>query len=77
VVTLYQPLNEKWKIAIYPADHGRPHYHIECPEHRCSVAIASGEVIVGSVPRAILKAARVWAAQHEDLLSETWKELNP
>lgn len=66
-----------WKIAVYGNEHGVPHFHIEGPGFRCSVAIATGEVIVGAVPRSVLRAAVEWAAANEQELLETWRELNP
>jgi hypothetical protein len=40
-----------WRIAVYGREHGVPHFHIEGPGFRCSVAIATGEVIIGVAPR--------------------------
>lgn len=50
-----------WKIAVYGREHGVPHYHVEGPGFRCSVAIAGGEVIVGAAPARVLAEARAWA----------------
>jgi hypothetical protein len=74
VVTLYRAA--RWKIAIYAGDHGIPHYHIEGPGYRCSVAIASGEVIIGSVPANVLRGARDWAEPRAVELMAKWQELN-
>jgi hypothetical protein len=49
---------------------------IEGPDYRCSVAIETGEVIVGAAPRAVLRSAKVWAEQNRPLLMSTWRELN-
>lgn len=62
---------------MYAADHGVPHFHIEGPGFRASVAIATFEVIVGSVPRRALVAALEWAVAHQSQLVATWQELNP
>jgi hypothetical protein len=74
MVTMYR--STRWKIAIYARDHGVPHFHIEGPEFRCSVAIATFAVIVGTVPAAVLSAALEWAEPHQALLMQTWQELN-
>ncbi len=74
VVTLYRAA--RWKIAVYGREHGVPHFHVEGPGFRCSVAIASFEVIVGSVPAAVLSEALAWARPHQALLLQTWQELN-
>lgn len=75
MVTLHRGPN--WKIAVYAGDHGVPHFHIEGPGFRASVAIATLEVIVGSVPRRVLVAALTWALAHQSELQAKWKELNP
>lgn len=66
-----------WKIAVYGAEHGMPHFHIEGPGFRASVAIATRQVIVGQVPAHVLAAARAWAAANESRLLAKWRELNP
>lgn len=65
-----------WKIAIYARDHGIPHFHIEGPDFRCSVAIASFDLIVGTVPAGILTKALAWARANQAVLMQTWQELN-
>lgn len=74
MVTLSRGAN--WKIAVYGREHGVPHYHIEGPGFRCSVSIATGEVIVGSVPAAVLREARAWAEANKAMLEANWQELN-
>ena len=66
----------RWKIAVYSGDHGVPHFHIEGPDFRCSVAIASFDVIVGSTPAVVLKDALKWAMPNQALLMQKWQELN-
>jgi hypothetical protein len=74
MVTLHRGPN--WKIAVYGREHGVPHFHIEGAEFRCSVAIATGEPIVGHAPSDVLAAARIWAREHRERLMRTWRELN-
>lgn len=64
------------KIAVYGRDHGVPHFHIEGLDYRCSVAIASFDVIVGSTPAVVLKDALEWAMPNQALLMQKWQELN-
>ena len=66
-----------WKIAVYGREHGVPHFHVEGPGYRCSVVIATGEVIIGGAPARVLERARAWAGENRPLLLNTWKELNP
>ena len=74
MVTMHRHAN--WKIAVYGAEHGVPHFHVEGPGFRCSVAIATGELIVGDAPARALAEARTWAAAHEAELMAMWRELN-
>lgn len=74
MVTLTRGAN--WKIAVYGREHGVPHFHIEGPGFRCSVSIATGEVIIGSVPASVLRQARVWADANKAELAAIWQELN-
>ena len=60
MVTMYR--GPRWKIAVYGRDHGVPHFHIEGPDFRCSVAIATLELIVGTVPTAVMKT--LWIGQN-------------
>jgi hypothetical protein len=48
MVTMHRQAN--WKIAVYGSDHGVPHFHVEGPDFRCSVAIAARQLIVGQAP---------------------------
>ncbi len=74
MVTLTRGPN--WKIAVYGREHGVPHFHVEGPGFRCSVALSDLSVLVGSAPTAVLKAARVWALDHGQELAATWQEMN-
>lgn len=74
MVTVYR--GPRWKLAVYGRDHGVPHFHIEGPDFRCSVEIASLELIVGTVPVAVLKDVLEWAKSNQALLMQTWQELN-
>jgi hypothetical protein len=52
MVTMHRHAN--WKIAVYGADHGIAHFHVEGPGFRCSVAITTRELIVGDAPARVL-----------------------
>ncbi len=65
-----------WKIAVYGREHGIPHFHIEGPGFRCSVAIMSLEVIIGAAPASVIAQATQWAGGNQALLIATWQELN-
>ena len=74
MVTLTRGPN--WKIAVYGREHGVPHFHVEGPDFRCSIGIASLELIIGSAPPRVFAAAIKWAAGNQGLLMTTWQELN-
>jgi hypothetical protein len=74
MVTLTRGPN--WKIAVYGRDHGVPHYHIEGPGFRCTVSIATGEVVIGHAPAGVLRQARAWAEANRAALATIWQELN-
>lgn len=65
-----------WKIAVYGREHGVPHFHIEGPDFRCSVGIATLELIIGTAPAPVLSPAKQWAQENQALLMATWQELN-
>ncbi len=68
--------NSGWKITVYRREHGVPHFHVEGAGYRCSLTIATGELIIGSAPPGVLNAARLWARENEVDLLAKWKELN-
>jgi hypothetical protein len=74
--TLYRTGN--WKITMYYADHGPPHFHIMTRDRReAQVRLADLTVMAGEVPATILKAAGAWAASNQALLLAKWWELHP
>ena len=65
-----------WRVSVYGREHGRAHFHIEGPDFRASVDIATLEVIIGAVPAGTLREAIVWAREHQAELLTKWQELN-
>lgn len=74
MVTVYRA--PSWKLAVYGRDHGVPHVHIEGPGYRCSVAIETGEMIIGTAPALVRRAAVEWIAENRTELMALWLELN-
>ena len=60
-------------IVMYFDDHPPPHFHARYGEHEAQVAIATGEVIHGALPRSAAKLVGEWAALHRDELLEDWQ----
>lgn len=65
-----------WKIAVYGAEHGIPHFHVETRRSRCTVSIDTLEVIIGNVAAKDLHAALAWARANQAKLRAQWNALN-
>lgn len=65
-----------WKIAVYGAEHGIPHFHVETRRSRCTVGIQSLKVIIGEVASRDLREALAWAGNHQADLLAQWNALN-
>lgn len=61
-----------WAIRIHGKEHGIPHFHLDGPGFRCSVEIASLELIVGTALSRVMKDALAWARLNQDLLFQIW-----
>lgn len=59
-------------ITMYFYDHEPPHFHAQYAEHHAVIAIDSGAVIVGGLPRRALKLVTEWALLHRGELEENW-----
>jgi hypothetical protein len=65
-----------WKISVYGAEHGIPHFHVETRRARCTVGIRSLKVIIGEVASRDLREALAWARDHQADLLAQWDALN-
>ncbi len=65
-----------WKVSVYGAEHGIPHFHVETRRARCTVSIQALEVIIGAVSTRDLREALAWARDHQALLLAQWNALN-
>ena len=63
-----------FKLAIYFNDHGIPHVHLIGAECDASIAIETGEVIVGDSPADALAAAREFIVANRETLLATWRK---
>jgi hypothetical protein len=63
MVTVHR--GEAWRITVYGREHGVPHFHIEGRGFRCSVAIATLEPIIGTIPSSVLGASEPGLASGE------------
>lgn len=54
-------------------DHPPPHFHASYSEYEAQVAIATGNVIGGMLPRRAEAMVKEWAAMHRDELEDNWR----
>lgn len=59
-------------ITMYFRDHGPPHFHARSGEHSAKVAIATGEIYMGSLSRRDAHLVKKWARIHRPELEENW-----
>jgi len=53
------------------------HVHVTGPEFRAVVEIATGAVLAGALPTAILLEARQWLKAHQADVMAQWQRHNP
>lgn len=62
-------------IEMYFGDHPPPHFHARYGEKTAKIAIASGEVLAGSLPHRALRFVREWAQLHGAELTANWERV--
>ncbi len=62
-------------IAMYYNDHAPAHFHAKYTSNKARIAIATGEVIQGSLPRRALRLADEWRTLHEVELQAAWDDV--
>lgn len=65
-----------WKVSVFGREHGAPHIHVTGPDFAATLEIATGTVLAGSVPPAILAEAREWLAANREVALVQWKVHN-
>lgn len=67
-------ISEFYGIAIemYFRDHPPPHFHARYGGEEAVIAIATGEVIAGSMPGRALRLVREWTLMHQNELNANW-----
>ena len=60
-------------IRMYVKDHPPQHFHAVYGEHEAFVAIDTGDVIEGALPRAAARLVKEWALAHRNELRENWR----
>ena len=60
-------------IVMYFEDHPPPHFHARYGEHEAQVAIATGDVLCGSLPRSASRLVKEWAELRRAELLDDWQ----
>jgi hypothetical protein len=60
-------------IRMYFLDHPPPHFQAVYGEYEANVAIATGDVLSGSLPRTAARLVKQWTLAHQAELQENWK----
>ena len=53
--------------------HRAPHVHVEYAEHAAVIALSTGEVLEGELPRNKMKLVEAWMELHADELMANWQ----
>jgi hypothetical protein len=59
-------------IRMYVKEHPPAHFHAIYGEHEANVAIDTGEVIEGSLPKAAARLVKDWALLRQGQLRDNW-----
>lgn len=62
-----------FRIYMYFADHGRPHFHVVGPDFAALVAIDDLSILAGALPRQAREALD-WAEENKERLMDYWNE---
>jgi hypothetical protein len=60
-------------IRMYVRDHPPLHFHAIYGGHEAYVAIGTGEVIEGTLPKGAARLVKEWALAHQGELNENWR----
>ncbi|MCS7471474.1 DUF4160 domain-containing protein [Stieleria sp. ICT_E10.1] len=68
-------LSEFYGIAVYMyfADHNPPHFHAIYGSSEAAIAIETGEILAGNLPRRARKLIVEWIELHRDELLDDWR----
>ena len=60
-------------IRMYHDDHPPPHFHASYQGFEAFVAIATGDVLEGKLPKTAARLVKQWALKHHDELMANWE----
>jgi hypothetical protein len=59
-------------IAMYFDDHPPPHFHARYGEFEAQVALQTGEILSGDLPRRAAGLVQEWTTLHREELNANW-----
>lgn len=59
-------------IRMYYDDHNPPHFHVFYGDFAAKLAIESGDIIAGNVPKRVLAMTREWSELNRTYLLDNW-----
>ncbi len=60
-------------VQMYWRDHPPPHIHVFYGGAEALIAIETGEIIAGTLPRGTARMLRAWIAQRREALLANWE----
>lgn len=60
-------------VRMYFDEHNPPHFHVEYQGQEALVAIETGELINGRLPRKAMRLIREWTLEHQTELNANWE----
>ena len=59
-------------VYMYYDDHNPPHFHAIYGEHEAKIAIDTGQVMEGELPRRAMRLVSEWALERKSELMNNW-----
>lgn len=60
-------------VQMYWRDHPPPHIHVFYGGDEALIAISTGEIVAGTLPKAALRIIRDWTRDRQAELMENWR----
>lgn len=60
-------------IRMFYNDHAPPHFHVEYQGYKVLIAIETGAVVRGQLPRQAMKLVEEWRQLHRLELNQAWE----
>ncbi len=60
-------------VQMHWRDHAPPHYHVWYQGSEALIAIESGKILAGEVPKTAKRMLREWTEQHREELMANWE----